>query len=97
MGEASSIVVGIICPNPFGIGLTKPPKSGGLPPFSTAVRYVRAAMIGKPPKGLGLALPGLCRIESGGSSGGTPLMWQPCLLKIGRGGPVCNKEGPDIP
>ena len=55
VGEASSIVVGIICPNPFGIGLTKPPKSGGLTPFSTAVRYIRAAMIGKPPQGLGLA------------------------------------------
>ena len=44
----------------------------------------------------GLGLPGFCRIESGGNSGGMSLMLQPvcrpCLPKIGCGGPdtVCN-------
>ena len=49
----------------------------------------RAATAGKAPKAQ--ALPGFCRIESGCSSGGKPLIWPPlqppCLPKIGRGSP----------
>jgi hypothetical protein len=35
------------------------------------------------------ALPEFCRIESGGGS--MPVMWRPCLPKIGRGGSVVSK------
>ena len=49
------------------------------------ITYSRAGTAGK-------ALPGFCRIESEGSSGGTLLMWpplwRPCLQNIGCVDPV---------
>jgi hypothetical protein len=60
--------------------------SSSVPLFITKFR---AATAGKAPKAR--SLPGFCRIESGGGSGGKPLMWPPlwgpCLPKIGHGGP----------
>ena len=50
---------------------------------------VRGATPTKAPKAW--ALSKFCRIEGGGGSGGTPLMWPPlwgpCLPKFGRGAP----------
>jgi hypothetical protein len=50
--------------------------------------YLTFTGLARPPKTK--ALPGFCRIESGGGSGGMPMMWPalwPCLPKIGRGDP----------
>jgi hypothetical protein len=64
------------------------------PPYGsyTLAMIGRAATGGKTPKTK--VLPGFCRIEGAGGSGGTlvmwPLMWRSCLPKIGRIGPGGN-------